>query len=111
MTPNALTAIVPILPDRLEQLRSFLTDLGNNVANNPSIDFALSPSTHFARWVILDSADGIPARLFFSTCYDGDAEGYFQELSSNLGQGMEEVWTCCKGYAPGMAANPKQFAS
>ncbi len=110
MQPNALTAIVPIIPDRLEQLRTFLTDLGNNVGNNPSIDFTFSPATHFARWVIFEASDGIPARLYFSTCYDGDADTYFQELSSNLGVGMEAVWTCCEAYAPGVAAHPKQFA-
>ncbi len=110
MKPNALTVIVPVVPGKLDELRSFLTNLGANVGNNPTIDFTKSPSTHFARWVILDQTCETPARLFFSTCYDGDTTNYFKELSTNFGDEMEAVWTCCQSYQAGWAKDPCSFA-
>jgi hypothetical protein len=107
MIQNALTTIVPILPAKLPALTAYLETIGNDVENNPLVRFRGTPSTHFARWVILD--DPRAPRLYFSTCYDGIFADYIREITENLGAGMEPIWTCCEGYPPHAAANPKAF--
>jgi len=82
--------------------------IGDDVENNLFVRFRDTPSTHFARWVILD--DLAEPRLYFSACYDGTFESYLAEITSKLGAGMEAIWTCCKGYYIRSASNPKEFA-
>jgi hypothetical protein len=108
MEQNALTAVVPILPEKLSVLKDYLGVIGNDVENNRFVRFRETPSTHFARWVILEGLSG--PRLYFSACYDGTFESYLAEIASRLGAGMETIWTCCKGYYIRSASNPKEFA-
>jgi hypothetical protein len=107
MTQNALTALIPILPGQLPKLKNFLEGIGEDVENNPCVRFRETPSTHFARWVILNEAQS--PRLYFSACYDGTFADYMLELTSKLGTGMEPIWTCCQGYPSHAAAQAKEF--
>jgi hypothetical protein len=108
MTQSALTAVVPIFPEKLADLRNYLKGIRNDVENNQWVRFRQTPSTHFARWVILED---IPEpRLYFSACYDGSFESYMEEITSRLGAGMEPIWSSCKGYTLLSASNPKAFA-
>jgi hypothetical protein len=108
MKQNALTVIVPILPDKLQFLRGYLKTIGDDVVNNPYVRFAKTPSTHSARWVIFE--DLPEPRLYFSACYDGTFEDYLTEITSQLGPGMDPIWACCRGYYIRSAYNPKEFA-
>jgi hypothetical protein len=108
MKQNALTVIVPILPEMLEFLRDYLSQIGHKVENNPYVRFRETPSTHSARWVILEDPPE-PPRLYFSACFDGTLESYLTEITSKLGAGMEPIWTCCKGYSARSASNHEQF--
>lgn len=108
MIQNALTAIVPILPAKLPALTAYLQTIGNDVENNAHVRFRETFSTHFARWVILNNPPTL--RLYFSACYDGSFADYIREISAKLGVGMEPIWTCCQGYPPQAAANPKAFS-
>ncbi|HEV2694532.1 MAG TPA: hypothetical protein VG347_16685 [Verrucomicrobiae bacterium] len=108
MIQNALTAIIPILPGQLTALTNYLQLIGTDVENNPHVRFRQTPSTHFARWVILN--DPSAPRLYFSACYDGTLQDYIGELTMNLGAGMEPIWLCCQGYPPRAAQDPVKFA-
>lgn len=111
MRQNAITAFIPILPARLPSLRSYLEEIGSDIENNPHVRFRETPSTHFARWVILDQQQDIRPRLYFSACYDGEFYPYLAELTSKLGKGMEAIWSCCDGYISGSASTAEEFAS
>jgi len=104
---NAVTVILPILPASRLGLEIHLRMIGDDVMANTQLRFDSTPSTHFARWVVLKSISGESgARLLFSAWFDGELEDYARELSKNLGSGLEEIWRHCRGYAPGTALNP-----
>ncbi len=98
MKQNALSVIIPIIPNKLDELRPLLEGYGQDVVGNQELQFGRSPSTHFARFVILDKPKGVIARLYFSTCFDGELGNYLTEICGNLGNGMEKIWSCCEGY-------------
>jgi hypothetical protein len=117
LVQNALTVIIPIKPTQVANLRQLLETIGNNIKANPHLDWEASPSTHFARFVILDPAsDPIPSlagcrqRLLFTSNHDGDFQSYMEELVTIFGAGMEPLWSCCEGYPAGASTNVSQFA-
>ena len=109
MIQNALTVLVPIrraeggaTPPALVEL---LAAVGDDVMGNPHLRLADSPSTHFARFVLLDRDPKYPPRLLFSSNHDGDLPGYAAELAANLGAGLDRIFGFCEGYAPGSAVD------
>lgn len=115
MKQNALTVIVPVKPEEVEALREILTEIGEDIKGNQYVRFHNTPSTHFARWVILENrgleTDPEFPRLLFTSNYDGTFENYMQELVEKVGSGMEQVWNKCQGYSPGISLqDPTRFA-
>jgi hypothetical protein len=113
MEQNALTVIVPIEPTEVEALTTILTEIGNDIEENQYVRFRDTPSTHFARWVILkdrglDTDPKFP-RLLFTSNYDGTWENYMKELVEKVGAGMEAIWNNCANYVPGTAKDPTRF--
>lgn len=113
MEQNALTVIVPVKPEEVEALRQILTEIGGDIEDNRYVRFHETPSTHFARWVILENrgleTDPELPRLLFTSNYDGSFESYMQELVEKVGSGMEQVWHKCQGYSPGTSQNVTRF--
>jgi hypothetical protein len=111
----ALTAIVPVRPGserRLsERVRAWAT---------PYSPFALLPTTHFARLVVLDrlAFEG-PERLrpevgqhylLFSATFDGDdRDGYLEEMCRRLPEQVESVFGLCSGAPRPLAGNAVAF--
>jgi hypothetical protein len=100
MRQRKLTVIVDVKDGREEHLKSTLQAAGNDVIGNNLIKFNQSPSTHFARFVVLDRNPG--CRLLFSACYSGDLAHYIDELVSTVGQGLETIFSSCLEYSPGI---------
>jgi hypothetical protein len=88
---GALTVILRVSPAKQVALSPLLESIGHPVTKNKYLRFQDSPSTHFARFVLLDGN----TRLFFSTCYDGDEESYFSELHRCIGSGLQHVLSHC----------------
>jgi hypothetical protein len=119
MIQNALTVIVPIKRAEVAELRKTLTQIGNDIEGNPYLSWNESPSTHFARLVILDPAgdDGTgvsalkdyPPRLLFTSNYDGSFENYMQELVAKFGASMEPIWSKCEDYIVGTSTDAAKF--
>lgn len=110
MRQNALTVMVPIKPGEVEALKGILREIGDDIKDNPRVRFRDTPSTHFARWVVLEDEAGPRPRLLFSSNHDGALEGYARELAERVGPGMEEIWGKCEGYSPGTSRDPARFA-
>lgn len=113
---NALTAIVPIKPAELPALRTILTAIGDDIEDNPHISWEESPSTHFARLVILDSGSenipslkGYPPRLLFTSNHDGSFEDYMKELVNTFGADLEKIFSACEGFPSGDGTNVARF--
>ena len=109
MKQNALTVIAPIKTDEADALERILTEIGNDVEGNPHVRFRDTPSTHFARWVILERRPKVGKCLLFVSNHDGCFQSYMCELVQTVGPGMEEVWSKCKGYPPGAAQDVARF--
>lgn len=84
--------------------------------------FASVPSTHLARWVLMDDArfEGIPAKvdhlaskyLLFTSNFDGGAKGddealddYLDSLRQGAGEVMQRLYRHCAGF-PGVQDGP-----
>ena len=124
MIQNALTVIIPIKRSEVQALRDLLTAIGNDIEDNPHLSWQNSPSTHFARFVILNpdapggadgkgvpSLQGHPTRLLFTSNYDGSFEAYLAELVARFGADMEPIWEKCENYPAGAATDVTKFTS
>ncbi len=105
-TVYALTAVTAVRPGRERKLRKRLREWGR-----PYSPFALLPSTHFARLVILDrlAFEGPPAArpavpqqyLLFSATFDGDSgearDRYLEAMCRRLTEKVDAVFGLCAG--------------
>ena len=110
MVQKALTVIAPIKSGEVEALKHILNKSGWEIGGSADAYFHKSPSTHFARLVILDDSDqAVGPHLLFTSNHDGDFNAYMQELVENMGSEMEEVWRQCEGYSIGTALDTARF--
>ena len=116
MTPQGtFTILAPIVPSRLEELRSLLQSMNEGLGpvnpNNPLVPFAQFDTLHFARFAILDDQTvgdlriyGFPARthplyLAFLGDIDGEEEAFLNELITRAPDGLRAIFSCCHGFA------------
>jgi hypothetical protein len=92
---QTLITLAAIRDDARKDLDEALAGIAANPERNRHISFADSPSTHFARFVILPD-DDVGPRLLFSANYDGGMAAYLDELAA-AGPG-NDVWGACQGY-------------
>ena len=112
MLQQALTVIAPIRPGEVEALEHILKVFGSETDSSVTPYFHRSPSTHFARWVILDAPDqAVDPHLLFTSNHDGDFNAYMQELVETVGSEMEKVWQKCEGYSIGTALDTARFTA
>nr|MBA2515531.1 hypothetical protein [Solirubrobacterales bacterium] len=109
MKQHALTVLAPIQPTRVAALRALLTEIGEHVADSEHLRLAASRSTHFARFVVLDSDGQTGPRLLFTSNHDGDLASYARELAQTLGPGLDRIFEHCAGYPPGAARDPQRL--
>jgi hypothetical protein len=98
----ALTVFTPIIPDRVDGLRTYLGSL----PRRPS-PLARLGATHFARWVIVadfvsDASQPEPDQLptpylLFSATLDGALGPFLDDLCAELAPEAEEIWGRCVG--------------
>lgn len=98
MKQYALTLNVPILDDKIDSLKTVLSD------QKSALKKALESigTIHYARWVIIDKheIDGeeLAAQLVFSSNFDGDIDQHIQDLDTYLGDLLDAVYENCEGY-------------
>src|SRR5262245_30191751 len=98
MGPYALTVVADIDPARLEKLRGVLAAIDRDMAGNPYVRFAESPSTYFARWVIVENNPEEAPVLFFESNHDLEAPAYVDELVRLFGPGIRAIYASCNGW-------------
>lgn len=100
----ALTVTTPILPQRADTLRAYLTAL----PAGESGPLARMRTTHFARWIVIDDLvyQGPPQKpdhltspyLIFVSSFDGGLERYLGDMIALMGPEMDKIWGNCVGY-------------
>ena len=110
MVQQALTVIAPIKSGEVEALERILEKSRRSIGESADAYFQKSPSTHFARFVILDDPDqAVDPHLLFTSNHDGSFNAYMQELVTTMGSEMDDVWQKCEGYSEGVALNATRF--
>lgn len=101
---NALTVIVPIKHQQKQFLLQMLKSVNEEITNERHY-ISLLNSIHFARWIYLEesTADGrlLPARLAFSSNFDGSKEIHLSELCSHLSHYLDALYHYCANYPEG----------
>jgi hypothetical protein len=97
------TALVTIVPEKLDPLRVLLNTIGDNIPANGIIDFAAIPNVHFMRWVILDSSTDIrgkkiDASLALGADFDGTTTAFLQGLVKAAQSGLDRIYQYCDGF-------------
>ena len=105
MKQHPLTVLVPVKPDAVGAVLEHLRPIGENVERNAFLRFRESPSTHFARFALLNHDPKRGPRLLFSSNHDGPLAAYADELARTVGAGLDGIFQHCRGYAPATAMN------
>ena len=97
---RALTILAEIKQPEVENLRTLLKEIGDDVDDSPIIPFAELTTIHYARWVILDGATDakggvIPPQLLLSTNYDAPQDRHLEELVRVAGSGRYQRQLLC----------------
>ena len=113
MTVQHLTLIAQIKKGQQENLRNILLNFRQELNNGGQIGLEISGTTHFARWIILDEWIGggqtLPARVVFSTNFDGDPKKYLEDLCSKARPLMDGIYSLCENYPATNAADKAAF--
>ncbi|MBV8834828.1 MAG: hypothetical protein JO108_37010 [Acidobacteriaceae bacterium] len=118
MTPQAsFTIIAPIARERVGELRAFLTTMnrepGTADPENKLVPFGRFEDLHFARFVILNdqttrdirelygvSRPEPPTYLGFVGDFDGEYDGFIQQLVKVASPGLRRIFAFCEGFPP-----------
>lgn len=97
MRQSALTLIARVKDDGLEPLRRALK------VNDLALKEALNKlgTVHYARWVIVEPADGYKPLLAFGSDFDGPVEPHIGDLVREFGPLLGEVYGHCEGFTAG----------
>ncbi|MEM7374304.1 MAG: hypothetical protein AAF587_37260 [Bacteroidota bacterium] len=103
LTPSPLNLVAEIEPDRKADLLDLLAQIAHDPPNNPLVRFHEMKLIHFGRFVVLDEVEKegeqvYPPYLVLSTNYDGTLDDHIAELLSQARQGLDRLFSCCKGY-------------
>lgn len=103
----ALTILARIKPGAVDELRTLLETIGENIETNPYIKFTDLTTTHYCRFVVLpaDADRDIPASVSFESNYDGDLDIHLDELLAVGRRGIDAIYSKCEGW-PGDSASP-----
>src|SRR5687767_10030994 len=105
MKQHPLTVLVPVKVDAVSSLLEHLGRIGNDIERNLLLRFRESPSTHFARFALLNHDTRRGPRLLFTSNHDGPLSEYAAELAHTVGAGLDAILQHCRGYTRGTALN------
>lgn len=89
---------IPILPDKVDAVRTLLQTGGNPQKTQSFFDFEKLNSVHFARWIITPAKDNIASSLIYAANVDGDETTHLTELVDSMPDDLDQVFEHCPGY-------------
>lgn len=112
--------LAEVAPEQLLTLRELLSAIGRETIlsmqgkppESPIVPFHRLATVHYARFVLIEHFAKSGPLLAFESNYDGPegedscSEGralshHIADLLQNAGEGLERVFSCCRGYRPG----------
>ena len=118
MPQSNVLVTAPLRMEREAELRGLLASMnfvpGRVNPANPLVPFEQFTQIHVARFVILDDqtvrdiqlaygmqAPKYPLSLAFLADFDGTADAFRADLARRAAMGLEQIFSCCEGFAPG----------
>ncbi|WP_268036348.1 hypothetical protein [Algoriphagus sp. PAP.12] len=105
MKQNAITFLVPIIPEKIHELLDQLKAIKKDSRNGISKELDATAIIHYARWVVIDHGkswigDTVKRepKLLFVVDYDGNKNEMLQKLFDNSGMLIDLVYVFCKDY-------------
>jgi len=87
---RALTIVVDVPRQSVSAVRELLSEMATSEARANNL--RLPPSTHFARWVLLDQA---PVKLAFESNHDGNTREYLRQLVQCSSATLQKLYGLC----------------
>lgn len=107
MKQNSITILVPIIPDKIQELLDQLRDIKRNSQEGISKDFDGLSIIHYARWVVIDNGESFindkrkrNPQLLFVVDYDGIEEDMLLEVCENSSTIIDLIYVFCTDYPP-----------
>ncbi|HEX8772909.1 MAG TPA: hypothetical protein VF735_04840 [Pyrinomonadaceae bacterium] len=110
MKHSVLTFVTKVKPDRVEELRGMLDEIGRDVMNNPHISFTSLKLLHFAAFVLNEDETYGPYFVFENN-FDGPLDPYLEDLHAQAADGLHRMYSCCVGYTATSPADRERFIS
>jgi hypothetical protein len=106
MKHTILTIIAEVDPSKRAHLEQLLQQIRLDLLTNPLIPFPSISLLHFASFVISDNNIS-PPLLIFENNFDGGVSPYLDELLNVAGDGLHQIYECCKTY--GVSDSPAKL--
>jgi hypothetical protein len=91
---HALTVLVPVRPERLEDLALLLEVLGRDHQHDAHVRFDALRSTHFLRWALVPADAGGPPLLAFEAHFDHTVGEFLEDLIHVAGDALKANLYC-----------------
>lgn len=113
MTHTILTFVAPVNPQKVDELRSLLNEIGKDIPGNPHIPFTSFRLLHFASlWLIEGTDDGpFGPQFVFESNFDGPLDTYLDELFDRAAVALHRLYGCCVDYLGTNAGDRTQIVS
>jgi hypothetical protein len=100
-----LTFVTSVQPQRVDELRTLVNEIGKDIKANRHIPFTSCQSLHFASLWLDEgkSQDGSGPLFVFESNFDGTLDSYLEELFERAAEGLHRIYSCCVDYP---AVNP-----
>lgn len=98
---HPLTIVARVIPEKLPKLNEILERVRKSLDNGSPAIFEATGTIHYGRILLLKpeyNAKPKDTSLVFSTDYDGNEKEHLSDLSSKLGDLIDELFECCEGY-------------
>ncbi|SFT38043.1 hypothetical protein SAMN04489724_0501 [Algoriphagus locisalis] len=107
MNQKSTTILVPVIPEKIQDLLDQLADIKQKSQHGISKEFDELSIIHFARWVVIDHGKSYikdeqkrNPKLLFVIDYDGDEGEMLHKVCESSSTILDLVYVFCEGYPP-----------
>ncbi|MEP1953535.1 MAG: hypothetical protein ABJJ26_01225, partial [Algoriphagus sp.] len=107
MKQNSITILVPVIPDRVQELLSQLAEVKHNAQEGIARDFDELALIHYARWVVIDHGKSWinddqkrEPKLLFVIDYDGKEAEMLSKICEKSSTILDLIYVFCTDYPP-----------
>lgn len=107
MTQNSTTILVPVIPDKVQDLIDQLVEIKQKSQDGISKEFDVLSIIHYARWVVIDHGKSWinddkkrNPKLLFVIDYDGEEGEMLHKVCEQSSTILDLIYVFCEDYPP-----------